>query len=201
MELAKKVLITIGREKGSGGRDIGLGLAKDLNIPIFDRNMINIAAKKHGYDEKALSSEDEKLTNPFFEPYTQYGMDSALSEKLFIMQSKIIKEEAEKGSAIFIGRCADDVLGDSPDLLNVFIYAPKADRIKRVASAGNISQEDAEKEVKKIDKQRRAYYQFYTDKKWGSTEGTDMLLNSSSLGIDGCVAAIEAILASKGYLK
>ena len=83
------------------------------------------------------------------------------------MESKIIREEAEKGSAIFIGRCADDVLSEFPDLLNVFIFAPKADRIRRVAASEGFTAEEAERQIKRIDKQRRAYYQFYTDRKWG----------------------------------
>jgi len=200
MELSKKILITIGREEGSGGRAVAEALGKDLNIPVFDKNMIERIAKEHGYDEDVLSSEDEKLTNPFFEPYTKYGMDTALSEKLFIMESKIIREEAEKGSAIFIGRCADDVLSEFPDLLNVFIFAPKADRIRRVAASEGFTAEEAERQIKRIDKQRRAYYQFYTDRKWGMSDGMDLMLNSSSLTLEGCAAAVEACLKTKGYL-
>lgn len=201
MKIMKKVLVTIGREKGSGGRQIGEALAKDLDISCFDRNMIEMIAKKHGYDEEVLSSEDEKLTNPFFEPYTQYGMEAALSEKLFIMESGIIKEEAEKGSAIFIGRCADDVLSGNPTLVNIFIYAPREDRVRRIAENENLSEGDADRLIKKIDKRRRAYYQFYTDRKWGTKEGMDLMLNSSALGIDGCVAVIEAFLRAKGFAE
>lgn len=203
MELTKKVLITIGRDFGSGGRETAETLGKELNIPVFNKNMLGIIAKKHGYDEATLLGEDEKLTNPFFEPYPSYGMESgSLAERLFVMQSKIIREEADKGSAIFVGRCANHVLRKYPDTVNIFLYAPKEDRVARVMKLeGFQEQEAAEKAVKRIDKQRRSYYQFYTDNKWGTTDGMDLLIDSSRVGIQNCPALIEAYLKVRGYLK
>ncbi len=136
MKLTQKVLITIGREYGSGGRMIAEALGKDLDIPVFDKNMITMIAEKHGFDEADLESDDERLSNPFFEPYIAYGVDTASrSSRLYALQAQIIREEANKGSAIFVGRCADDVLQNYPCLVNIFIYAPRLDRIKRIMRA------------------------------------------------------------------
>lgn len=203
MKLTKKVLITIGREYGSGGRVIGETLGKDLDIPVLDKNMITTIAKEHGFDEETLISSDERLSNPFFEPYVPYSPQSgALSERLFLLESQIIKETADKGSAIFIGRCANDVLRDYDDVINIFIFAPKLDRIARIMKVEDIQDNlAAEKIVRKTDKTRRSYYQFYTDKKWGSADGMDLMINSSILGIAGSVQLIEDFLKHAGYLE
>ena len=203
MKLVKKVLITIGREYGSGGRAISKMLGEDLDIPVYDKNIISIIAKKHGYDEQALVKSDEKLSNPFFEPYSPYGTDTgALSEKLFILQAQIIKEEAEKGPAIFLGRCANDILRNRDDLFNIFIFSPREARIRHIMEVDNVpTEEQARKIIKKEDKTRRSFYQFYTDKRWGSPEGMDLLINSDSLGYDGSVRLIEEYLKLKGYAE
>lgn len=202
MKVCHKFLLTIGREYGCGGKLIADAIGKDLDVPVFDKNLIAMIAKKHGFDEDALTSSDEKLSIPFFEPYSPYGADnSSLSERLFIHQAEIIKEEADRGSAIFIGRCANDILRNYDDLINVFIYAPKAYRIQRIMDAEDIADSTAaEKIIRRMDKNRRSYYQFYTDKKWGSPEGMDLLINSASVGIDGTVATIESYLKLRGYI-
>jgi cytidylate kinase len=158
-------------------------------------------AKKHGYDESALAASDEKLTSPFFDSYFPYGTESGgISEKLFLLQANIIKEEAEKGSGIFIGRCANDVLREFDNVISIFIYAPKADRIQRIMEVDGISEPAAaEKIIKRMDKTRRSYYQFYTDKRWGTTDDMDLMINSSALGIDGSVNLIEDFLYRGGY--
>ena len=128
MKLSRKVLITIGREYGCGGKVIADALSADLDIPVFDKNMIAMIAKKHGYSEEALVSSDERLSSPFFEPYAPYGTGTesgAISERLFILQAQIIKEQADKGSGIFIGRCANDILRHYDDVINIFIFAPE----------------------------------------------------------------------------
>ena len=201
MILKKKILLTVGREYGSGGRVISEALGRDLNIPVFDKNMLAMIAKKHGYDESALAASDEKLTSPFFDSYFPYGTESGgISEKLFLLQANIIKEEAEKGSGIFIGRCANDVLREFDNVVSIFIYAPKADRIQRIMEVDGISEPAAaEKIIKRMDKTRRSYYQFYTDKRWGTTDDMDLMINSSALGIDGSVNLIEDFLYRGGY--
>lgn len=202
MKLQQKILITIGREYGSGGRAIAEALGSDLDIPVFDKNMLAIIAKDHGFNEDVLLSSDERLSNPFFDPYTPYSVNTgAISERLYVLQSKIIKEKADKGSAIFVGRCANDVLRDYENVINLFIYAPRNDRIRRIMEAEQIEDSlAADKILRRTDKTRRSYYQFYTDKKWGTTEGMDFMINSSLLGIEGTVHLIEALLKEKGVL-
>ncbi len=197
MKLNQKVLITIGREYGSGGHAVAAKLSEDLGIPLFDKNILSKIAAEHGYDESVLESSDERLTNPFFDPYTT----GSVSERLYPLQCDIIREEADKGSAIFVGRCANDVLRNYQNVVNVFVFADRNDRISRIMDVENIDDPvAADKIVKRIDKTRKSYYQFYTDKKWGSVEGMDLLLSSSMLGIDGTVHVIEAYLREKGYL-
>ncbi|MDO5702844.1 MAG: cytidylate kinase-like family protein [Lachnospiraceae bacterium] len=203
MKLCKKVLITVGREYGSGGKNISEKLSRSLGIPIFDKNMLAMVAKKHGYSEDALAANDERLGNPFFEPYPFYGSEGgSVSDRLFIMQSELIREQANKGSAIFIGRCADDILKNFDNVVSIFVYAPMAARIQRIMRVEDISDSTAaEKIIRRIDKSRKSYYQFYTDKKWGSSEGMDLLINSNTLGIDGSVKLIEEFLKIKGFVE
>lgn len=203
MKLEKKLLIAIGREYGSGGRVIAEELGKRLDIPVFDKNMISMIAKKHGFDEDTLTSEDERLSSPFLEPYIPYGLNSgALSERLFTLQSKIIREEADKGSAIFVGRCADDILKKYDGLVRIFIYAPRNDRIARIMEREQIEDNlAADKIVKRTDKARKSYYQFYTDKKWESYASRDLMINSAVLGIDGTVDLILSFLKGAGYIS
>ena len=189
MKVKKKFLITVGREYGSGGKVIAEQIGKDLDIKVYDKNLIEMIAKKHDLDKDTLVNDDERLSNPFFEPYINYGIDTASrSSRLFALQSQIIREEANEGPAIFLGRCADDILWEYPDVIRIFIYAPKADRVERIMNVEGISESlAAEKIIRRMDKQRKAYYQFYTDKKWGTPEGMDFMINSSALGIDGTV--------------
>ena len=106
MKVKKKFLITVGREYGSGGKVIAEQIGKDLDIKVYDKNLIEMIAKKHDLDKDTLVNDDERLSNPFFEPYINYGIDTASrSSRLFALQSQIIREEANEGPAIFLGRC------------------------------------------------------------------------------------------------
>jgi len=203
MRLTKKVQICIGREYGSGGHAVAEKLGKDLNINVYDKNLISMIAKKHELDENALHDSDERLANPFFEPYSPYGVETGtISERLYMLQAEIIREEAAKGSSVFVGRCANDILRNEPNLVSLFIYAPKPYRIERIMRIEDIHDSSAaEKIIRRADKTRRAYYQFYTDKRWGTSEGMDLLLNSASLGVDGCVKAIEHYLVLRGMAE
>ena len=203
MKLLKKVIITIGREYGSGGKAIAEALAKDLGIKLYDKNLIELIAERHNRDPDVLEATDERISNPFFDPYISYGIDTASrSSRLFALQSNIIREAANEDSAIFVGRCANDILWEYPDVVRIFIYAPKLDRIQRIMVKEGIAEDlAAEKIIRRMDKARRSYYQFYTDKKWGSSEGMDLLINSSVLGIEGTAGLIEDFLARKGYIE
>lgn len=203
MELKKRLIITIGREYGSGGRAVAEKLGEILSVPVYDKNMLTMAAKKSGIDETILASEDERLVNPLFEPYVPFGVDNgSMGEKLFDLQRRIIKEKAENSSCIFVGRCSDQILEGYDNTFHFYIYAPKIQRIKRIMEVEQIQERAAaEKILKKVDKQRKSYYQFFTDQKWGSTEGKDMMLNSGTLGIDGVVQVILDFLKMRGYVE
>lgn len=181
----KKFVITIGREYGSGGHAIAELISKQLNIPLYDRNILALAAQESGISEERLKDSDERVSNPFFEPYllNQYDYYN-MSQKLFLMQCDIMKKKAAEGSSVFVGRCSDDVLRDVENSFHFFIWAPVEDRISRIMKVENLDNYfAAERMVKQVDKQRKSYYQLYTDHRWGSYIGKDMVLNSSVLGI------------------
>ena len=202
MKLTRILHLCVGREYGSGGRAISEVLGDILDIPVYDVNILSELAEKEGLDKDVLKSEDEKLASPFFSNYiTYHAGETMLSDRIFNMQADLIREKAAEGSAIFVGRCADEILREDPDMHSIYIYAPIEDRIHRAMERENLSRADAEKFVRRMDKQRRSYYQFYTDKKWGSTEGRDLLLNSAVLGIGGTARFLADYLVHLGFVE
>lgn len=200
--MSERFVVTIGREFGSGGNEIGKNLAERLGISFYDRNLLNIIAEESGIKEQFLEKEDERASNPFDEPYVPYGIDTgSLSERLFKMQAKLIKEKAEEESCVVVGRCSDYILRNEEHACHVFIYADLGERITRVMEKHHVSEDDAYKIIKKQDKIRKSYYQYYTDHKWGTLEGKDIMINKSSTGIDGAVDLIIQFLKGKGYIE
>ena len=197
-----KKIITIGRELGSGGRTIGKLVANQLDIPYYDRELIDGAAKKSGLTSKYVESAEQKVTNSFLYNIamgTSYGygiLESAnkqslpLTEQVYIAQQQIIKECAKKGSCVIVGRCADTILADSFDLLRVFIYADKKSRIERCGSQYKMTVDEAKKEIKRSDRARSNHYAAFTEKEWGNRHNYDLMLNSSSLGYQKCANII-----------
>ena len=188
-------IITIGRQFGSGGHEVGNRLAERLNIPLYDHNLIRMAARDLGISNEDAGRVDEtRLGNVLSSYYIGMGdyttfmlspeVEKPLSDQLFDAQSAIIRKLAERGPGIFVGRCADYVLGDYSNVVNTFIYAYKDDRINRIMDIYKLSE---------IDRERRLYYEGRTDRKWGSIDANAILLNTSLLGIDGAVDALEAI--------
>ena len=179
----KNMIITIGREFGSGGREIGEKLAQKLGINFYDKNLIELAAKRSGLDADSVAHSDEKAPGLFVSGYTP-----TVSDQLFFAQSDLVRSLADNESFVIVGRCANSVLYGYADTLDVFIYAPLSDRIERIKQRYLIeTSEKARKEINRIDKIRRSYYQYYTEYRWGSKEGFDVMVNSSLLGIDGTV--------------
>lgn len=186
-------IITIGRQSGSGGRVIGRTLAEKLNIPFYDKELLKEAAKESGMCEEIFDSFDERPTNSFLyslvmDPYSMgFGMtgDLPLNHKVFLAAFDTIKSLAEKdGSCIFVGRCADYALKDLPNVINVFVYAEMEDRIKRVMEEFDVSDSKAKDIIKKGDKSRASYYNYYTSKRWGEMKGYDICLNTSLYGVE-----------------
>ena len=198
----KKLAITIGRQFGSGGRKIGERVAEILGIKFYDKELIILAAKKSGINLELLDTIDEKATNSLlytlamgssiYGGSTNVGYDIPINDKLFLTQSEIIKELAEEGPCVIVGRSADYVLRDYPGHLGVFVYADQKARIARVAEREGIGQNAAKDLVNKTDKRRANYYNFYTGRKWGQHENYKMCVDSEMLGAEGAAQLIAS---------
>ena len=196
-----KIIITIARQYGSGGREIGEKVAEKLGIKLYDKELITKAATKGSLDENITKIADESATNSLL--YTlamgsnvlgttmHFGYKMPLNDKLFILQSEIIKECAKEGSCVIIGRCADYVLRDEKNLFRIFIYGDIDHRQARVAERHpEIKSSQIIDVINKTDKRRSSYYNFYTGNKWGKYDNYDIAINSSTLGIDGAAELI-----------
>lgn len=190
------LVITIGRQFGSGGRDVGEKVAEYFNIPFYDKELVEMAAQKSNISKEALKEVDEHATNSFLYSlasgnYSMRGINAPIyyempiNDKLFIAQAEVIKELAKKGSCVIVGRCADYVLeNENVGLLNVFIHGSVDYRAKRVMDALGITQAKARDKVLKTDKQRRTYYDYYTSRDWGVMSNYDLCINAEKFGID-----------------
>ena len=206
--MANNFVINLGRELGSGGREIGERIAKDLHINFYDKELINIASKESGLCRDFFEKADEKATQSIlgglFTSHLPFITESAFNynpylgnDSLFKIQSDVIKELAEKHSCLFVGRCADYVLREHPRCVNVFISASKEARIARLAKKYKITEEEAEDVMEKADKKRSSYYNYYSYKTWGAASTYDLCIDSSALGIDETVKFIEAFIRKK----
>ncbi|MDR2066410.1 MAG: cytidylate kinase-like family protein [Endomicrobium sp.] len=192
-----KFVITISRQYGSGGLLIAEKLSKCLNIKYYDKNLLLIAAKKSGLKEEILEQFDEKKRLFFLENLTEFYnniKNLVLNDTIFQIQSDIIKALARKDSAIFVGRCADYVLRDMRNCVNIFIYANLQDRIKRISEKSNISEEEALKQINITDEERSKYYKYYTGKVWKNIDSYDLSINSSILGINDTANVIASFV-------
>ena len=198
--MANKIY-TIGREFGSGGREVGEKLAAKLGIKLYDKELLQQAAKDSGFCEEIFENHDEKPTNSFLyslvmDTYSVSGysaapfLDMPLNHKVFLAQFETIKKIAEKESCVIVGRCADYALSDNPDCINIFIHADLDVRIKNVSRNLNITENKARDIINKTDKQRASYYNYYTSKKWGDSKSYNLPLDAGKLGTDNCVEMI-----------
>ncbi len=203
-----KYVITIGRQFGSGGRAIAQKLAKKLSIPFYDKELISIAAKESGTSADIFKEVDETATNSLLYSLSM-GMysfgngalamgDLPINDKLYLLQHQIIRELAEKESCVIVGRCADFILKDDPNCVNIFIHANMAYRKKRAVVVHNIDEKRAETIINKTDKTRANYYSFYTGQKWGQPQNYDLCIDSSKLSDDQVVDLICAYIELKG---
>ena len=190
----EKVIITIARQYGSGGKTIGQMLANDLGIPFYSREILRLASDDSGIREELFNQADEKLrSNPLFgaskKVYTgglisPESDDFVSSENLFNYQAKVIKELAEKGSCVIVGRCADFVLKDRADVVSVFVHAPADYCMERAMERNDMSRKEMEKFIAKTDKYRGDFYHYYTGNVWNDARNYDLCLNSSKLGFE-----------------
>jgi cytidylate kinase len=198
----KNTVITIGRQYGSGGREIGKKIAELLGISYYDDELISLAAKNSGINSETLSDVDEKATNSLLYTLAMggslFGGNAALAyempinDKLYLAQSDVIKELAQKEPCVIIGRCADYVLKEYPSAINIFIYADLEKRAVRVAKNRNIPEAKAKDIIIKTDKQRANYYNYYTSQKWGRIENYDLCIDSGRLSLDKAAEAVVA---------
>lgn len=194
-------VITIGRQFGSAGREIGEKLAAYFGIKCYDKELLTRAAKESGFCEEMLENHDERPTNSFlynlvmdtysFGYNTSSFVDMPISQKVFLAQFDTIKKIASEGPCVIVGRCADYALSDFENSLHLFIYADEESRIKRIREKYDLTDAKAKDMIVKKDKQRQSYYNYYSSKKWGRADSYDLCINSSVLGVDGTVRLIS----------
>lgn len=190
-------IITIGRQYGSGGHDIGRILAERLGIKFYDKELLKRAAEESGLCPEIFENHDEKPTNSFLynlvmDTYS-FGfngntyVDMPISHKVFLAQFEAIKNIAKEGPCVIVGRCADYALAELDNVINIFIYADMEKRIKRIQEVYDLNDKEARESILKKDKQRANYYNYYSSKKWGQAETYNLCVNSSILGFEGTV--------------
>lgn len=201
----KKIVIAIGREFGSGGREIAKKVAERLNIKLYDKELIGLIAKESGLNENVLNQIDETATNSFLYALSTGSFSSLpfvngspaslpINDQAFIACSSIIKKLANDESCVILGRCAESVLKGTEGLLTVFIYSDIDRRIDRVCEHEGISRNEANSVIKRADKKRASYHNYYADTPWGSRASYDLCINSK-IGTDA--AADIIVMAAK----
>ena len=198
-----KRIITIVRQIGSGGSEIGMEVAKRLGIQCYDRQLIEMACDYGELDQDILAEAEEKRPNPFLYSVPRQmqndktGRGIAINDMVFNLQSEVIRRLAEKESCVIIGRCADYVLREQPGVTSIFIYADMNVRIACLMERRRITRDEAITLIKKTDKSRRNYYECYTGKRLGAGASYDVTLNSAELGLDTCVDLICSLYERK----
>lgn len=199
----KKIIVTIGRQFGSGGRTVGKKLAEQLGIAYYDKELINLASKESGICGEFFEKADEKTSGSLLKALAMgFTMNNAIfqsndylsNESLFQIQSDVIRKVAAEGSCVLVGRCADYILREDPDCIHIFISASPEDRIRRAMEYNHIEEKEALEHIRKADKSRASYYNYYTDKVWGAAESYDLCINSSLYGIEKTVEYIKAFI-------
>lgn len=195
-------IITISREFGSGGRTIGKEVAEKLGIPCYDKDLIEKIAEETGYAKTYIADEGEYApnSNSLAYMFIGRGLDGlSNADKIWIAQKKVIEELAEKGACVIVGRCADYVLRERKDVLNVFVYADKKYRAERIVKQYGESDVEPEKRLADKDKKRKLNYKYFTEQEWGKRQNYHLSIDSGFLGIEKSVALIvEAVGGAVG---
>lgn len=198
--MKSKIIITIARQFGSGGREIGEKLANQLGIAFYDKSLIHLAAKESGIDEDLFDYAEEQALHSFWTASASntsiYGNrisvfnEMPMNDKLFLIQSNIIKKLAVNNSCVIVGRCADYILRNEEHMVPVFIHSTEDDKLNRIVNSYEIPEKEAKDVMIKTDKKRAAYYNYYSGGKWGHADHYDLSVNSGAAGIDGTVSLI-----------
>ncbi len=202
IEVSMKKIITISRQYGSGGREIGAKLAAKLGIPFYDNELITRAAKESGYAEAAFHNAETKATNSLLYSIAMgmgaYGNQEigfshlSLDDRIYLAQSDVIRKVAEEGPCVIVGRCADHILKEMTNVVHIFVYADMEFRKDRAIQIDHLDPNKAEDEILKVDKRRTNYYNYHSGEKWGRATNYHLSINSGFVGIDN---AVECILA------
>ena len=202
----ERTVITIGREFGSGGHEIGMKLAEKLGIKCYDKELLELAAKESGLCEELFASQDEKPTNSFLYSlvmdtyslgYNNSYVDMPINHKVFLAQFDAIKKLAERESCVIVGRCADYALEDNPYAVSVFIKASLDERVQRIKRIYELNDSKAADLIQKTDKRRASYYNYYSSKKWGEAKSYNLCIDSGLVGIDGAIDMILKFIELK----
>ena len=198
--MAEKLIVTLGRQTGSGGRKIGKMLAERLGVKCYDKELLDRAAKESGLCRELFETNDEKPTNSFLyslvmdtyslgyssSPY----VDMPINQKIFLAQFDTIRNIAKNESCVIVGRCADYALSGTPGVVTVFISADEEDKLARIMKDQNVNSDKAREIMLKTDKRRSSYYNYYSNKRWGDSRSYDLCINSSAVGFEGAVDTI-----------
>lgn len=194
-----KHIITIGRQFGSGGRELGKAVADKLGIKYYDKELISLAAKESGYNPEIFENVDERATNSLLYSLSMgiYNLgngyapmrDMPVNDQLYLLQHKIIRELAAE-PCVIVGRCADYILRNNKNLLRIFVYANLKDRVENAIKIHKVPENKAESTVKKTDKTRANYYNFYSNQKWGAVENYDLCLNTSTISRENAIKIV-----------
>ena len=198
-ETVMKNIITISREFGSGGRSIGKQVAEKLGYAFYDRELVDEVAKRSGFAPEYIEEHGEYANARnsllfYLATAERYSHDNlSMHDQLYITQSKIIEELAEKGKCVIVGRCADYILAGRDNTINVFVYAPRETRVNRIMARRNLSEAEALKAITTSDKERGNHYFRYTDQKWGKAQNYDICINSALMGIEKTAEMLTAM--------
>ena len=209
MKENKRLVITIGRQYGSGGREIGARLAKELGLGFYDKNILRLNSDESGIKESFYHMADEKAGNKLLYRIVKslapelgtpsLGPDLIAADNLFRFQSEVIRKLAAEEDCVIIGRCADYVLDGFDGLVKVYLYADMDYRVERITQLGYYEPKDVKKNIKRIDRERRDYHRYYTGRDWENVENYDLMLNTARLGTEGAVEAVKGYLRLRGY--
>ena len=199
-------IITIGRQYGSGGKEIGKKLSELYGIPFYDKELLKIAAKESGICEERFESFDEEPTtsflyslvmDPYALGYNAASFDMPLNQKVFLASFDAIKKVADEGPCIIVGRCADYALRDYDNCLNIFVHAPMDFKRQRIHDQYDIPMDKVEETSAKMDKQRSGYYNYYTSRKWGDIRNYHLSIDTGLFGVEGAVELIRQAIEIK----
>lgn len=195
----KQIIIAIGREFGSGGHVVAQKLAEHYNIPLYNKELVAELAKDGEYSEAVLERFDEKPINLAFTPIPIAGATVSLEQGVAISQFNFLKKIAndEKKSFVIVGRCADEILSDNPNMISVFILGSKESKKKRVMEREGLDEKAALAKMKKVDKMRKTYHNFYCENKWGDSRSYDICINTSRIDTDTAVKMISSYIDSR----